>query len=289
MKKLRDLYENFNKFPIIFIASCDSSSELKSNLNRIFLEEFKILSPNNQERIEILSWLSLTKKLSFCNENFEQFLPKTEPMNSEHKSNLLEHDNKNVSSTENNELNIMQVEEINHFVENDKTDEMSSENIKTKNDNQNKHQKNKSKAGKKSKTNKTEVKPTEENNIISSVHETKSTNKRDHANLPIVYAKNPVQIVSTTKKTENMKKIDALECLLHEKALTILEKISSKTDSFVYGDLETLINLSLINGYSAQQNLIIDETESKNTNENRISIMGSVREKDFDEALGNQI
>lgn len=282
VKKLRDLYENFNKFPIIFIASCDSSVELKSNLNRIFLEEFKILSPSKQERIEILSWLSLTKKLSFCNENFEQFLPKTE-LNIKHKSNLFEHENKNESSTENKEINKTQVEEINHLAENDKTDEISSKNKKTKNIlYQSKNHKNKSKA------NKTEVKPIEEN--ISSTCVTKSTKKEGYNNLPI---KNPVQMASTSKKTENVQKYDSLECLLHEKALTILEKISSKTDSFVYGDLETLTNLSLINGYSAQQNLNEVEnvaTESKNTNENRIPTMGgSVREKDFDDALGKQI
>lgn len=254
-----------------------------------------ILSPKKQERTQILSWLSLTKKLSFCNENFEQFLPITESLNDEHKPNLIEYNSKDVSSTENKELNKPQIEEINHLVENDKTDEISPENIKTKNINPNKNQENKSKAaGKKTKANKTEVKVNEENNInMSSTHETKSIEQRGYKNFPIIHEKNSGQnVISISKKTENVQKNDTLEDHLHEKALTILEKISSKTDSFVYGDLETLINLSLINGFSAQQNLNIDEdvaTVSKNTNESRISTMGSVREKDFDNALGKQI
>ncbi|GBP85812.1 Peroxisome assembly factor 2 [Eumeta japonica] len=62
MNSLTNLYQNYTKHSIIFIAVADRS-DLKPNIRRIFLERFHILKPNAQERFEILKWFSLVMGL----------------------------------------------------------------------------------------------------------------------------------------------------------------------------------------------------------------------------------
>lgn len=52
-----ELYQNYNKHPIIFIAVTDRQ-DLKPNILRTFLEKFHIPRLNAQQRYQMLEWFS---------------------------------------------------------------------------------------------------------------------------------------------------------------------------------------------------------------------------------------
>ncbi|CAH2231683.1 jg2341 [Pararge aegeria aegeria] len=52
---ITDLYENYTKHPIIFIA-VTTKVDLKPNMMRIFLEKFHIPTPNVEQRYKLLMW-----------------------------------------------------------------------------------------------------------------------------------------------------------------------------------------------------------------------------------------
>ncbi|XP_034834037.1 peroxisomal ATPase PEX6 [Maniola hyperantus] len=63
IKAITDLYENYTKHPIIFIAVTEKV-DLKPNMMRIFLEKFHIPKLNAQQRYELLQWYASVMSLN---------------------------------------------------------------------------------------------------------------------------------------------------------------------------------------------------------------------------------
>ncbi|XP_041969433.1 peroxisome assembly factor 2 [Aricia agestis] len=55
VNSITELYENYTKHPIIFVAVADKA-DLKPNIIRIFLEKIHIPKLNSEERLEVLQW-----------------------------------------------------------------------------------------------------------------------------------------------------------------------------------------------------------------------------------------
>lgn len=64
---LTDLYQNYTKHTIIFIAVTESR-DLKPNIMRLFLEKFEIPKLNVQQRFEMLQWFSSVMELNIDNQ-----------------------------------------------------------------------------------------------------------------------------------------------------------------------------------------------------------------------------
>ncbi|KAM3960465.1 peroxisomal biogenesis factor 6 [Aphomia sociella] len=69
MNIITDLYLNYTKHPIIFIAVTERS-DLKPNIMRMFLEKFHIPRLNVQQRYEMLRWFTTTMQLNINGEPF---------------------------------------------------------------------------------------------------------------------------------------------------------------------------------------------------------------------------
>ncbi|XP_059053175.1 peroxisomal ATPase PEX6 [Achroia grisella] len=67
MNILTDLYLNYTKHPIIFVAVTERT-DLKPNILRIFLEKFHIPKLNAQQRHEMLQWFTSTMQLNINGE-----------------------------------------------------------------------------------------------------------------------------------------------------------------------------------------------------------------------------
>ncbi|XP_048486153.1 peroxisome assembly factor 2 [Plutella xylostella] len=76
---LRDLYQNYTKHSIIFVAVTERQ-DLKPNILRIFLEKFHIPKLSNVQRCEMLEWFSLVHGLKFnqANRDSEEKQQKTQ-------------------------------------------------------------------------------------------------------------------------------------------------------------------------------------------------------------------
>ncbi|XP_013182873.2 peroxisomal ATPase PEX6 [Amyelois transitella] len=70
LNSITDLYQNYTKHPIIFIAITDRL-ELKPNILRIFLEKYHIPRPNVKQRFEMLQWFASVMQLNINGEKNE--------------------------------------------------------------------------------------------------------------------------------------------------------------------------------------------------------------------------
>lgn len=68
---MKNLYDNFIKYPIIFIINCPLDTELNKNLSRVFLEEFKIKKLTCQDKLKLFKWLIIDNDISLCNSKYE--------------------------------------------------------------------------------------------------------------------------------------------------------------------------------------------------------------------------
>ncbi|CAG9789382.1 unnamed protein product [Diatraea saccharalis] len=66
---ITDLYQNYNKHPIIFIAVTENQ-DLKPNVLRLFLEKIHIPKLNSQQRYEMLQWFTSVMQLSIDGEPY---------------------------------------------------------------------------------------------------------------------------------------------------------------------------------------------------------------------------
>ncbi|XP_077284635.1 peroxisomal biogenesis factor 6 [Arctopsyche grandis] len=69
--KLKNLFDNFVKYPVIFIINCPHDTELKQNLSRIFLEEFQIKKLTSQDKLKLFKWMIIDKDISLCDSKYE--------------------------------------------------------------------------------------------------------------------------------------------------------------------------------------------------------------------------
>lgn len=67
MNTITDLYQNYTKHPIVFIAITERQ-DLKPNVLRLFLEKFHIPRLNTQQRYEMLEWLASVMQLNIDGE-----------------------------------------------------------------------------------------------------------------------------------------------------------------------------------------------------------------------------
>ncbi|XP_026745379.1 peroxisome assembly factor 2-like [Trichoplusia ni] len=67
MNTITDLYQNYTKHPIVFIAITERQ-DLKPNVLRLFLEKFHIPRLNAQQRYEMLEWLASVMQLNIDGE-----------------------------------------------------------------------------------------------------------------------------------------------------------------------------------------------------------------------------
>ncbi|XP_049877810.1 uncharacterized protein LOC126375017 [Pectinophora gossypiella] len=67
MNTITDLYQNYTKHPIIFIAVTERV-DLKPNILRMFLEKFHISRANIQQRHEMLQWFASVMQLNIDNQ-----------------------------------------------------------------------------------------------------------------------------------------------------------------------------------------------------------------------------
>lgn len=72
MNTITDLYQNYTKHPIIFIAVTERQ-DLKPNVLRMFLDKFHIPRLNVQQRYEMLEWFATVMQLNIDGE--EQISP----------------------------------------------------------------------------------------------------------------------------------------------------------------------------------------------------------------------
>lgn len=63
MNTIIDLFQNYTKHPIIFIAVSEKV-DLKPNIIRMFLEKFHLSRLNAQQRYEMLAWYASVMQLS---------------------------------------------------------------------------------------------------------------------------------------------------------------------------------------------------------------------------------
>lgn len=68
MNTITDLYQNYTKHPIIFIAITERQ-DLKPNVLRMFLEKFHIPRLNAQQRYEMLEWFATVMQLNIDGED----------------------------------------------------------------------------------------------------------------------------------------------------------------------------------------------------------------------------
>lgn len=76
---ITDLYENYTKHPIIFIAITEKS-DLKPNMMRIFLEKIHIPKLNLQQRYEMLQWYACAMDLNMTDGLLERKKPNKETL-----------------------------------------------------------------------------------------------------------------------------------------------------------------------------------------------------------------
>lgn len=67
MNTITDLYQNYTRHPIIFVAITERQ-DLKPNMLRMFLDKFHIPRLNVQQRYEMLEWFATVMQLSIGGE-----------------------------------------------------------------------------------------------------------------------------------------------------------------------------------------------------------------------------
>lgn len=68
---ITDLYQNYSKHAIIFIAVTERL-DLKPNILRLFLDKFHIPKLNVQQRLEVLQWFTTVMQLSLDGEEINE-------------------------------------------------------------------------------------------------------------------------------------------------------------------------------------------------------------------------
>lgn len=92
MNSLTDLYQNYTKHAIIFVAVTERA-DLKPNILRLFLEKFHIPKLNAQQRYEMLQWFASVMQLKLITSEMEKDPTEVNTVN-------LEPDTTNLTKTE---------------------------------------------------------------------------------------------------------------------------------------------------------------------------------------------
>lgn len=71
---ITELYQNYSKHPIIFIAVTERQ-DLKPNILRLFLEKIHMPRLNAQQRLEILQWFTCVMQLNIDGEGINEIQP----------------------------------------------------------------------------------------------------------------------------------------------------------------------------------------------------------------------